>query len=96
MATFTPYRSLTQFEFGYLDSFFAIEVVSPGAEQIERDYIEKVAEYQERGVSEYWIVDPIEQKITVLVLDQGSYTKTVFSGHDAIASSTFPQLNLNS
>ena len=53
----------------------AVEVVSPGAEQIERDYTEKVAEYQATGIPEYWIVDPIEQKITVLVLDQGRYTK---------------------
>ena len=72
----------------------AVEVVSPGAEQIERDYIEKVAEYQERGISEYWIVDPIEQKITILVLDKGSYSKTVFSGNNEIASSNFPQLKV--
>ncbi|MDJ0898745.1 MAG: Uma2 family endonuclease [Xenococcus sp. MO_188.B8] len=51
----------------------AVEVVSPGAEQIERDYIEKVREYQNIGIKEYWIIDPIEQKITVLVLEQGRY-----------------------
>ena len=80
----------------------AVEVVSPGGEQIERDYTEKVTEYQNTGIPEYWIVDPIEQKITVLVLDKGSYTKTVFSGDDAlregtrsvIASPTFPELKV--
>ena len=72
----------------------AVEVVSPGAEQISRDYTEKVAEYQEIGIPEYWIVDPIEQKITVLVLDKGSYTKTVFTGDEAIASVLFPELKL--
>ena len=72
----------------------AVEVVSPGAEQIERDYTEKAIEYQQTGIPEYWIVDPIEQKITVLVLDQGSYTKTVFTKSDAIASSSFPQLKV--
>ncbi len=72
----------------------AVEVISPGAEQIERDYTEKVAEYQATGIPEYWIVDPIEQKITVLVLDKGSYTKTVFTGDEAIISSRLPQLKV--
>ncbi|MDJ0681656.1 MAG: Uma2 family endonuclease [Xenococcaceae cyanobacterium MO_167.B52] len=35
----------------------AVEVVSPGTEQIERDYINKVTEYQNSGIAEYWIVD---------------------------------------
>jgi Uma2 family endonuclease len=72
----------------------AVEVVSPGAEQIERDYTDKASEYQQTGIREYWIVDPIEQKITVLVLDKGSYTKTVFTEDEAIASPTFPQLKI--
>ncbi len=72
----------------------AVEVVSPGAEQISRDYTEKVAEYQETGIPEYWIVDPIQQKITVLVLDKGSYTKTIFTGDEEISSVTFPKLTL--
>ncbi len=72
----------------------AVEVVSPGVEQIERDYTEKVAEYQETGISEYWIVDPIEQKVTVLVLDKGGYSKTVFTGDDTIISSIFSELKV--
>ena len=72
----------------------ALEVVSPGAEQISRDYTDKAIEYQNTGIPEYWIVDPIEQKITVQVLDKGSYTKTVFAGDETIASSTFPQLKI--
>ncbi len=81
----------------------AVEVVSPGAEQISRDYTDKAIEYQNTGIIEYWIVDPIEQKITVLVLDKGSYTKTVFTGDEAIslrevaepiASTTFPELKV--
>ena len=71
-----------------------VEVVSPGAEQIERDYTDKAIEYQNTGIPEYWIVDPIRKKITVLVLKDGSYTKTVFTGNDAIASRTFPQFKL--
>jgi Uma2 family endonuclease len=70
----------------------AVEIVSPGAEQISRDYIEKAVEYQNTGIPEYWIVDPIEQKITVGVLENGSYTKAMFTGDSEIASSTFPGL----
>ena len=72
----------------------AVEVVSPGTEQIDRDYTDKAIEYQNTGITEYWIVDPIEQKITVGVLDKGSYSKTVFVKNEAIASPTFPQLSV--
>jgi len=72
----------------------AVEVVSPGTEQISRDYTDKAIEYQNTGIPEYWIVDPIEQKITVLVLKDGNYTKTVFTEDEAIASRTFSQLKL--
>jgi Uma2 family endonuclease len=72
----------------------AVEVVSPGTEQIERDYIEKVADYQNARISEYWIVDPIERKISVLVLEKDEYSKTVFTGDDGISSVVFPQLNV--
>jgi Uma2 family endonuclease len=72
----------------------AVEVVSTGSEQISRDYIEKLAEYQEIGISEYWIVDPIEQKITVMILNNGSYSKRIFTSSEAIYSVTFPQLRV--
>ena len=74
----------------------AVEVVSPGTEQIERDYIEKVSEYQNSGIPEYWIVDPIEQKITVLVLEieKGKYSKSVFKETQAVSSASFPQLEV--
>ena len=72
----------------------AVEVVSPGAEQIERDYTDKAKEYRSSSIPEYWIVDPIEQKITVGVLDKEGYTKTVFSNDEAIASPTFPELKV--
>lgn len=72
----------------------AVEVVSPGAEQIERDYIDKAIEYQNIGIPEYWIVDPIKQKTTVLVLKDGSYSKTVFTRDEVIKSATFGELKI--
>lgn len=72
----------------------AVEIVSPGKEQIERDYIEKVTEYQNTGIREYWIIDPMEQKVTIFVLNQGNYTKSVFVPDEAITSMTFPLLKV--
>lgn len=70
----------------------AVEVVSP-SKQTSR-YTEKASEYQHTGIAEYWIVDPIEQQVTVMVLDKRSYIKTVFTEDKAIASTVFSQLKL--
>ena len=51
----------------------AIEVVSPGEENRERDLNKKRAEYAAAGVTEYWIVDPQENRIVVLTLDGSVY-----------------------
>jgi Uma2 family endonuclease len=51
----------------------AMEVVSEDDENRERDYVMKRAEYAMAGIGEYWIVDPQEQRITVLTLDGGGY-----------------------
>lgn len=50
----------------------AAELVSP--DSIERDYEKKRRLYEEAGIPEYWIVDEIEEKVTVLRLDaHGKY-----------------------
>src|SRR5438128_9737267 len=51
----------------------AMEVVSAGTENRMRDLEIKRAEYADAGISEYWIVDPQEQRITVLTLDGQTY-----------------------
>jgi Uma2 family endonuclease len=50
-----------------------LEVVSKDSESRKRDLKEKRAEYAAAGIPEYWIVDPMEKRITVLGLDGGSY-----------------------
>jgi Uma2 family endonuclease len=49
------------------------EVVSPGDENRERDLVTKPEEYARAGIQEYWIVDPEQRSIKVLVLDGGKY-----------------------
>ena len=65
-----------------------VEVVSPGKENENRDYRYKKSQYQARGIGEYWIVDPIQEKITVLTLVEGLYEEAEFTG-DAVISSPF-------
>lgn len=61
-----------------------IEVVSPGQEN--RDYRYKRSEYAARGIAEYWIVDPMQQKVTVLEWVEGMYEEKVFEGESSIVS----------
>ena len=51
----------------------AMEVVSEGAEAARRDYEDKRRDYARAGIPEYWIVDPEQQRITVLVLEEATY-----------------------
>src|SRR5437773_2718941 len=50
-----------------------MEVVSEGSENRKRDLETKRLEFAAAGIAEYWIVDPQEQRITVLVLDGSIY-----------------------
>jgi Uma2 family endonuclease len=72
-----------------------VEVVSPGELQHERDYIAKRRQYEERGIPEYWLVDPERQLITVLALSTQTYTEIgQFQTDSVLVSQTFPELNL--
>ena len=69
-----------------------VEVVSPGSTNEERDYRYKRSQYQARGIAEYWIVDPIQQRVTVLTLVAGLYEEAVFAGDAAIVSALLLEL----
>jgi Uma2 family endonuclease len=69
-----------------------IEIVSPG--NADDDYRYKRSEYAVRGIPEYWIVDPMELKISVLTLVSGFYELAEFSDEDKIISETFPDIQL--
>ncbi len=70
-----------------------VEVVRP--DSITRDYRYKRSEYAAIEVPEYWIVDPLTAKVTVLQWEEGFYEETVFAGEQAIASPTLPELTLS-
>lgn len=69
-----------------------VEVVSPNQET--RDYRYKRSEYAARGIAEYWIVDPIQQKVTVLEWVEGLYEETVYVDDRAIVSPLLGSLKL--
>ncbi len=81
-----------------------IEVVSTNWRD---DYLKKLADYDEMGIREYWIVDygafanksligeDKQQTITIYSFnDEGEYQSKQFRGNDRIQSPTFPELNL--
>jgi Uma2 family endonuclease len=45
-------------------------------------------------IPEYWIVDPLQSKLTVLILVEGWYESTEFTHQDLIQSQTFADLRL--
>ncbi|MHC5937563.1 Uma2 family endonuclease [Nostoc sp.] len=69
-----------------------VEVVSPN--QSSRDYRYKRSEYAARGIAEYWIVDPIQQRVTVLEWVEGFYEEKVYLGDSAITTLVFADLKL--
>ncbi len=71
-----------------------VEIVSP--ESATRDYRYKRTEYAAIAVPEYWIVDPQEKKVTILIFNEGLYDETVFSGVEKIASPQFDALDISS
>ncbi len=74
-----------------------VEVVSPGDENSEnytRDYQDKRDQYANRGIPEYWIVDPDREWVMVGSLVSGAYQFATFRGNEAIVSPTFPELKL--
>jgi Uma2 family endonuclease len=81
-----------------------IEVVSNNWRD---DYYDKLGDYEEMGIPEYWLVDyaalggrkfignPKQPTIFVCELIDGEYQMTPFTGNSLIISPTFPKLNLS-
>jgi len=69
-----------------------VEVVSEKTKTI--DYRSKRSEYAALDIPEYWIVDPLKEKVTVLLNSEGLYEETVFRAGERIISQTFSELDL--
>jgi Uma2 family endonuclease len=69
-----------------------VEVVSESTQNA--DYRAKRSEYAVLDISEYWIVDPLSEVVTVCILVEGFYDAVEFRESDRIISPTFPKLEL--
>lgn len=66
----------------------AVEVVSRDSRS--RDYGEKRQLYEEGGVSEYWIVDPLQQRVELLRLVSGRYEIVPLENNHIFRSKALP------
>lgn len=70
---------------------WVIEVVSPSTQS--RDYLKKLWLYQNAGVREYWIVNPIMKNVQVYTFDKDE-SSTQFSFDDEISVYIFDSLSI--
>jgi Uma2 family endonuclease len=71
----------------YIDGIadIVVEVVSP--ESVERDYADKLNEYEAAGVPEYWLFDPERETPVVHVLGaDGRYRRAALDGQGRLVS----------
>ena len=57
---------------------WVIEIVSSGSKAM--DYFTKLFKYRTAGVKEYWIVDPMKQRVTVYFFEKESMEEYSFGG----------------
>jgi Uma2 family endonuclease len=69
-----------------------VEVVSESSRAA--DYRAKQAEYCVLGIGEYWVVDPLEEKVSLLLLHEGWYDVLELKGSERLPSKVFVGLEL--
>lgn len=65
-----------------------IEIVSP--DSVTRDRETKRREYEQGGVREYWLVDPLEGRVLFLALEDGRYRPLPVDADGAFRSRVLP------
>ncbi len=70
------------------------EVVSPGRESRERDYVIKRAEHHHLGVQEYVIIDRFDRKATVFSAREAGEDESTLSEVDAYETPLLPGLRI--
>ncbi len=69
----------------WLGADLVVEIVS--SDDPERDTVDKRADYAEAAIPEYWIVNPIDETIAVLVYADAGYIEHGVFGRGATATS---------
>lgn len=69
-----------------------VEIVSDSTRS--QDYKAKRAEYAVLNIPEYWVVDPIQEKVTIFSWDEGIYEGKEFIQNEVVESFMFSDLKL--
>ncbi|WP_428656225.1 Uma2 family endonuclease [Runella sp.] len=70
-----------------------IEILSPGNSKREMD--QKYELYQESGVLEYWLVEPVDEAVFVYVLNEQGVYIGLKPATTTLTSSSFPDLTID-
>ena len=72
----------------------AIEIMSPGSENVRRDQVVKRQTYAKFGVKEYWVVEPFVEVIEISRLRENILASVgIFRNADEISSPLLPDLS---
>lgn len=72
----------------------AVEFVSKGKRNVQRDYIQKRGEYMAAGVKEYWVFNRFEKTMTVFTKHRGKIRERVFREGDVSRTPLLPGFEL--
>lgn len=76
-------------------SRLVVEVVSPGKQNQERDWVVKRSQYAACGIPEYWLIAPEAETVAVLRWQEGRYPQVGLAhGADRLPSSELAGLVL--
>lgn len=71
-----------------------VEILSPSTSQ--KDLGEKYDLYEEAGVREYWVIDPIHQLLNQYALEEGQFgMRKVHLADDQLHLAIFPEIEIN-
>lgn len=68
-----------------------IEIVSPSSRRM--DYFTKLFKYRSAGVREYWIVDPVKDRVTVWNFENDDNNEFTLS--DSVKAGIYPDLTID-
>jgi len=68
----------------------AVEFVSAGRRNRQRDYVDKRQEYMEVGIAEYWIIDRFRRTMTVIQNKATGPEERVIAEHETYQSPLLP------
>ena len=70
-----------------------VEILSPSTSRHDR--FTKLMLYQRAGVPEYWIVDPVDNTLTIHRLTEGGYTISVYGDTDTATVNALPDFEMD-